>query len=49
MRNMHDRQQGDTRDDAVLTMRGIGKEFPGVKALQDVDFRLRPGEIHALM
>jgi galactofuranose transport system ATP-binding protein len=45
MRNMHD----GTRDDAVLTMRGIGKEFPGVKALQDVDFRLFPGEIHALL
>jgi galactofuranose transport system ATP-binding protein len=37
------------RRDPVLTMRGIGKEFPGVKALEDVDFRLFPGEIHALM
>ena len=33
----------------VLTMRGIYKEFPGVKALQNVDFTLREGEIHALM
>jgi monosaccharide-transporting ATPase len=33
----------------VLTMRGICKSFPGVKALQDVDFTLRTGEIHALM
>jgi monosaccharide-transporting ATPase len=41
--------QNGTRDDAVLTMRGISKEFPGVKALDDVDFRLYPGEIHALM
>jgi len=49
MRNMHDRDGEGTNDDAVLTMRGIGKEFPGVKALQDVDFRLLPGEIHALM
>ncbi len=33
----------------VLSMRGIGKTFPGVKALQNVDFTLRKGEIHALM
>ena len=33
----------------VLTMRGICKSFPGVKALSDVDFTLRKGEIHALM
>ncbi|PWR15400.1 sugar ABC transporter ATP-binding protein [Micromonospora sicca] len=30
-------------------MRGISVEFPGVKALQEVDFRLLPGEVHALM
>ncbi len=34
---------------AVLEMRGICKYFPGVRALQDVDFTLREGEIHALM
>ena len=34
---------------AVLEMRGICKYFPGVKALQNVDFTLREGEIHALM
>ncbi|MGI8329602.1 sugar ABC transporter ATP-binding protein [Actinomadura scrupuli] len=34
---------------AVLEMTGIRKEFPGVKALTDVDFRLFPGEVHALM
>ncbi len=33
----------------VLTMRGITKTFPGVKALGGVDFTLRKGEIHALM
>ncbi len=37
--------QGDT----VLTMRKIDKAFPGVKALSQVDFTLRAGEIHALM
>lgn len=36
-------------DNIVLTMRGISKEFPGVRALHDVDFTLRKGEIHALM
>ncbi len=33
----------------LLTMRGICKSFPGVKALNNVDFTLRAGEIHALM
>lgn len=33
----------------VLTMRGISMTFPGVKALENVDFTLRKGEIHALM
>ena len=33
----------------VLTMRGICKYFPGVKALENVDFTLRKGTIHALM
>ncbi len=33
----------------VLKMRGISISFPGVKALNRVDFTLRQGEIHALM
>jgi monosaccharide-transporting ATPase len=33
----------------ILTMTGIRKEFPGVTALDDVGFRLFPGEVHALM
>ena len=37
------------QESAVLEMRGICKYFPGVKALQNVDFTLREGEIHALM
>ncbi|AOJ00141.1 sugar ABC transporter ATP-binding protein [Burkholderia sp. LA-2-3-30-S1-D2] len=33
----------------VVEMIGIDKAFPGVNALQRVNFRLFPGEIHALM
>ena len=33
----------------ILKMRGIDKVFPGVLALQGVDFTLCEGEIHALM
>ena len=33
----------------ILQMKGICKYFPGVRALQNVDYTLRRGEIHALM
>src|ERR1051326_6752404 len=33
----------------IVRMQGIAKSFPGVIALEDVDFSLRKGEIHALM
>lgn len=36
-------------NNVVLSMKDISKIFPGVKALQHVDFKLRKGEIHALM
>jgi galactofuranose transport system ATP-binding protein len=36
-------------DDPVVVMRNVTIDFPGVKALDGVDFRLLPGEIHALM
>ncbi len=41
---------GSPSDDRpLLAMRGITKQFPGVRALDNVDFALRGGEIHALM
>ena len=36
-------------NDLILAMRNICKEFPGVKALTNVDFSLRKGEIRALL
>lgn len=32
-----------------LEMRGVSKSFPGVKALDQVNLRVRPGTVHALM
>lgn len=37
------------KEKSVLEMRGICKSFPGVRALQNVDFTLQEGDIHALM
>ena len=36
-------------DNVLLSMKNISMTFPGVKALQNVDFNLKAGEIHALM
>ena len=36
-------------DNIILDIKGITKHFPGVKALTNVDFTLKGGEIHALM
>ena len=33
----------------IVEMVGISISFPGVKALDDVGFRLFPGEVHSLM
>jgi len=36
-------------DEKIVSMRGICKNFPGVKALDNVDFELRAGEVMALL
>ena len=33
----------------LLEASGISKSFPGVRALDSVDFALRSGEVHALV
>jgi len=38
-----------SQNDVVLEATGITKQFPGVKALSNVDFSLRKGQVHALM
>jgi len=38
-----------TEIDGLLAIEGIRKEFPGVVALDDVQLRVRPGTVHALM
>jgi ribose transport system ATP-binding protein len=35
--------------DLILEMKNITKTFPGVKALDEVDFNLKKGEVHALL
>ncbi len=39
----------DQATNALLEIRNLSKSFPGVKALEGVDFTVRRGEVHALM
>ena len=41
--------QDSPDESALLQLRGISKGFPGVRALDGVDFTVRSGEVHALM
>jgi inositol transport system ATP-binding protein len=38
-----------TSAEYILEVENVRKEFPGVVALDDVKFKLRPGSVHALM
>lgn len=40
---------GDSLSDVILEMKNITKEFPGVKALDDVNLVVKRGSIHALV
>ena len=42
-------ENSDKKHEYVLRMEGISKEFPGVKALDNVNLRIRPNSVHALM
>jgi len=39
----------ESNNNLILTMTGISKAFPGVQALENVDFTLRKGEVHGLV
>ncbi|GAA2122622.1 sugar ABC transporter ATP-binding protein [Actinomadura napierensis] len=40
---------GPSDPEPLLRMRGIVKQFPGVRALDGVDLDVRPGEVHCLL
>lgn len=44
-----DAPQMDPAAPPLFELRGISKEFPGVKALDDVSFAVWPGEVHMLL
>ena len=44
-----DQKEGENVGEVILTMKGIDKSFPGVHALDHVDFEVKKGEVHALM
>lgn len=39
----------ETNAPVLIKAQGVRKEFPGVLALHDIDFDLRPGEVHVLL
>jgi len=41
--------RGESIDPYLVEMRGVSKAFPGVQALRDVSFSVKPGEVHALI
>ncbi len=49
MRNAECGLRNEEAERLILDMRGITKRFPGVLALDRVDFSMRRGEVHAIM
>ncbi len=45
----NNKKDSDRRDDVLLEMRNIVKEFPGVRALDNVSLTVKRGSVHALM
>ena len=43
------RPGGDAVMNPIVSIRNLGKSFPGVRALDRAQFELLPGEVHALM
>jgi ribose transport system ATP-binding protein len=41
--------RSSTNGQPILTVRGVTKSFPGVRALKGVDLTIYPGEVHALV
>ena len=44
-----ERLEVTSRQQAILRLEGVIKEYSGVRALNGVEFEVRPGEIHALV
>ncbi len=44
-----DPEGGSTTGDLVLELRGVSRQFGAVRALSDVSFDCRAGEVHALV
>jgi ribose transport system ATP-binding protein len=42
-------EAGSTRTEPVLELRGVSRQFGAVRALTDVSFDCRPGEVHAIV
>ena len=37
------------KNENILEIKGVSKSFVGVKALQNVSFQVRKGDVHALL
>ena len=47
--NPESKTNSEAKSEYRLEMRGVVKTFPGVKALDGAQLKLRPGTVHALM